>query len=158
MEEGRETLIALYFNMGLLYKDIVDSLAVYHGIVISLRHVKRILRGLALFRRKNYSDVGDIVDFIQDQIQKSGKLNGYRWMYNKVMLHGLKCKKEEVRAILRVLDTEGTEQRRKRRLLRRTYTSKGPNYIWHFDSYDKLKPYGICINGCVDGMMMMVDV
>ena len=96
------------------------------------------------------------MDFIQDQIQKSGKLHGYRWMYNKVMLHGLKCKKEEVRAILRVLDTEGTEQRRKRRLLRRMYTSKGPNYIWHFDSYDKLKPYGICINGCVDGFSRKV--
>ena len=23
--------------------------------------------------------------------------------------------------------------------------------MWHIDSYDKLKPYGICINGCIDG-------
>jgi hypothetical protein len=22
---------------------------------------------------------------------------------------------------------------------------KGPNYIWHIDNYDKLKPFGICI-------------
>lgn len=25
-------------------------------------------------------------------------------------------------------------------------TYKGPNFCWHIDSYDKLKPYGICIN------------
>ena len=23
--------------------------------------------------------------------------------------------------------------------------------MWHLDSYDKIKRYGICINGCVDG-------
>ena len=23
--------------------------------------------------------------------------------------------------------------------------------MWHIDSYDNLKPYGICINGCIDG-------
>ena len=23
--------------------------------------------------------------------------------------------------------------------------------MWHIDSYDKLKPYGIAINGCIDG-------
>ncbi|CAC5426268.1 unnamed protein product [Mytilus coruscus] len=29
--------------------------------------------------------------------------------------------------------------------------NNGPNYIWHMDGYDKLKPYGICIHGCIDG-------
>jgi hypothetical protein len=149
--DDMDALISLYFNMGLLYKDIVNILALQHGMVISLCSVERLLRGMSLSRRKNYSRIVDTVDFIQGQIQTSGKLHGYRWMYNKAMLHGFKCKKEDVRTILRVLDGEGTEQRRKRRLSRRSYTSKGPNYIWHFDSYDKLKTYGICINGCVDG-------
>ena len=27
----------------------------------------------------------------------------------------------------------------------------GPNFIWHVDGYDKLKPYGLCINACIDG-------
>ncbi|KAK0154047.1 hypothetical protein N1851_003868 [Merluccius polli] len=27
----------------------------------------------------------------------------------------------------------------------------GPNYMWHMDSYDKLTPFGIGINGCIDG-------
>lgn len=28
---------------------------------------------------------------------------------------------------------------------------QGPNFIWHVDSYDKLKPFGFPINGCIDG-------
>ena len=28
---------------------------------------------------------------------------------------------------------------------------KGPNYIWHIDGYDKLKPYGFCVHGAIDG-------
>ena len=27
----------------------------------------------------------------------------------------------------------------------------GPNFCWHADGYDKLKPYGVPIHGCVDG-------
>ena len=28
---------------------------------------------------------------------------------------------------------------------------KGPNHIWHIDGNDKLKPFGFCISGCIDG-------
>ena len=28
---------------------------------------------------------------------------------------------------------------------------QGPNYIWHCDGNDKLKKYGFCIHGCIDG-------
>ena len=31
----------------------------------------------------------------------------------------------------------------KRRLRRRQYHSKGPDFLWHIDSYDKLKQYGL---------------
>ena len=27
----------------------------------------------------------------------------------------------------------------------------GPNFIWHIDGYDKLKPYGFCVHGAIDG-------
>ncbi|KAG5876634.1 hypothetical protein JTB14_005050 [Gonioctena quinquepunctata] len=58
---------------------------------------------------------------------------------------------ESVRLALNILDPEGVTLRRKNRLRRREYFSKGPNFLWHIDSYDKLKPYGIAINGCIDG-------
>ncbi|KAG5884206.1 hypothetical protein JTB14_030808 [Gonioctena quinquepunctata] len=58
---------------------------------------------------------------------------------------------ESVRLALNILDPEGVTLCRRNRLRRREYFSKGPNFLWHIDSYDKLKPYGIAINGCIDG-------
>ena len=52
---------------------------------------------------------------------------------------------------LRELDPDGVESRRKKRLCRRVYHSKGPNFIWHIDGHDKLKPYGFSVHGCIDG-------
>ena len=31
----------------------------------------------------------------------------------------------------------------------------GPD-LWHVDSYDKLKPYGFTIHGCVDGLIQFL--
>ncbi|KAF3850028.1 hypothetical protein F7725_019747 [Dissostichus mawsoni] len=72
-------------------------------------------------------------------------------MYAKCRVHGLRVRKEDVRLVLKELDPRGVALRQAGRLRRRRYFSKGPNFIWHLDSYDKLKPYGICINGCIDG-------
>ena len=41
--------------------------------------------------------------------------------------------------------------RKRRRPQRRKYANPGPNNVWHIDGYDKLKPYGISIHGCIDG-------
>jgi hypothetical protein len=53
--------------------------------------------------------------------------------------------------LVKEIDPEGTEMRRAHRLKRRVYHNPGPNYAWHCDGYDKLKPYGFPIHGCVDG-------
>ena len=37
------------------------------------------------------------------------------------------------------------------RLVRHRYYAQSPNYVWHVDGYDKLKPYGFCIHGAIDG-------
>ena len=34
---------------------------------------------------------------------------------------------------------------------RRTYQNTGPDDAWHCDGYDKLKPFGFPIHGCIDG-------
>ena len=49
------------------------------------------------------------------------------------------------------LDPAGVDARRRRTLRRRLYYSKGPNWVWHLDGYDKLKPFGFEIHGCIDG-------
>ena len=74
----RNAVIKLCFDMGVLYRDIIAILAIECGVVISLRQLKRVLKELGLFRRKNYSDVGDVVEFISNQLHGSGCLHGYR--------------------------------------------------------------------------------
>ena len=59
--------------------------------------------------------------------------------------------RHDVRLILRELDPEGVELRKARRRRRRMYFARGPNFVWHFDGYDKLKPYGLCISGGICG-------
>ena len=49
------------------------------------------------------------------------------------------------------LDPCGTENRCRRRFVRRAYQSMGPNETWHVDGYDKLKPFGIAVSGWFDG-------
>lgn len=144
-------LVRLYFTLGLYYKDIVALLASRHGCILSERHLKRILKSNRMFRRKGYTPLDRVIQFIGEQLQTSGQLCGYRWMYTKCKENGLQVKKEEVRLIMKELDPRGVELRGRRRLHRRSYFAKGPNYIWHMDSYDKLKPFGICIYGCIDG-------
>ena len=52
---------------------------------------------------------------------------------------------------MREVDPRGVEQRKSRYLRCRMYVSPGPNFCWHIDRYDKLKPFGFSIHGCVDG-------
>lgn len=80
-----------------------------------------------------------------------GQLHGYKWMHTKCLENGYVIDQETVRIILKCIDPEGVRCRTKRRLRRREYSNPGPNYLWHLDGYDKLKPYGICIHGCIDG-------
>lgn len=146
-----EQLIRLYFDLGMSYNNILSALLRRHGILISRKRLLQVLKDNRLGRRRNFADLDSVFDFVQQQLQGSGKMHGYRWMFTKCRESGLKAKKEDVRMILAELDPEGSASRQKRRLYRRQYFSKGPNYIWHIDSYDKLKPFGVCINGCIDG-------
>jgi len=146
----RDFFVRLYFDIGMLYKDIVFVLSEKHGITISQRHLKRRLAGLNL-RRRRYTNLANVVEFIKEEMNGSGQLHGYRIMFAKCKDRGLQVRKEDVRLILQVMDPEGVQMRVSRRLVRRAYFAQGPNFIWHIDGYDKVKPYGLCISGCIDG-------
>lgn len=146
----RDVLAEFYFQLGLKYKEIVYILATKHDIFISERHLKQKFKDLVLVHRR-YCDVAQVITFIQSELQGSGRLHGYRMMHLKCLAHGLSVRKEDVRLILRELDPEGVGIRLTRRLVRRSYSAPGPNFIWHVDGYDKLKPFGLCISGCIDG-------
>ena len=56
-----------------------------------------------------------------------------------------------VAQIMKELDSVGADAKRRRTLRRRLCYSKGPSWVLHLDGYDKLKPFGFEIHGCIDG-------
>ena len=65
--------------------------------------------------------------------------------------HCMVVKRETVRVIMKYLDPEGVFSRPRRVFRRRQYSFQGPNYMWHLDGYDKLKPFGFAIHGAING-------
>ena len=74
---------------------------------------------------------------------------GYKYMHQNLCSRGLLVSRETVQII--ILDPAGVERRSDRKLQHRTYRRPGPNFTWYVDGYDKLKPFGFCIHGRVDG-------
>ncbi|XP_065888426.1 uncharacterized protein [Dysidea avara] len=64
--------------------------------------------------------------------------------------HKLRVGRDTVMMLSAVNDPDGALERKKHKLKRREYHSKGPDFIWHMDGY-KLKPFGFAIHGCIDG-------
>ena len=146
-------VIKVLFQLAISYKDIVEVLKIRLGIELSERHLKRLLKAHGLRRRAYDEDVNAtaVIDFISSQLQGSGRMHGYRWMHIKCIQAGHHVRRDVVQMICRALDPTGVELRRRHRLTRRQYFAAGPDFIWHLDGYDKLKPYGVCISGCIDG-------
>ena len=114
--------------------------------------MKRILRRLGCSRRRFQSNLDEIVEAVEKEFKGSGSVLGYRAMHQRLLnQYGLLTTREVVRHVLKIFDPEGVEHRLRHRLRRTVYRSKGPNYLWHRDGYDKLKPFGFCIHGAIDG-------
>jgi prepilin signal peptidase PulO-like enzyme (type II secretory pathway) len=75
---GRDSLVQQYFDLGLNYVEIISFLLLTHGISLSLRQLKRILRRKGLTRRQNYSDPAEVVAAVGRELRGSGSLIGYR--------------------------------------------------------------------------------
>ena len=124
----------------------------YHGIQISKSTLLKKLKEYGLQRRGNTIDRDHVRRCIREELDGSGKLLGYRAMWKRLKTkYDLQIPRLVVQTILRELDPEGSRLRKANRLRRRSYVNPGPNYCWHADEYDKLKPYGFPIQGCIDG-------
>jgi hypothetical protein len=154
-EETRENLIAHYFQAGLSNKDILQALSFKHEIKLSLRHLKRLLQKMGLRRfpgRLGEAPRQEIVEAIRQELKGSGQSLGYRAMWQRLkQQHGLQVKRDTVLQLLWELDPEGVNRRKSKSIKRRKYISPGPSYTWHVDGYDKLKPFGFCLHGAIDG-------
>lgn len=150
-----QEVIASYFNQGYTNSEIIGFLAMIHGVVIGLSTLKRWLRRLRLKRaqRANESPLEDIVSAILLEMDGSvGSFVGYREMTRRLRIkHHLLVRRDTVMRSLRIIDPEGVQLRKRRRLKRRKYNTPGPNFLWHMDGWDKLKPYGFCVHAGIDG-------
>ena len=136
------------------YKEIVAILLSRHGIRLCLRQVKRVLKQLNLRRRGGniYASLESIIPAILGELSGSGQCIGYRSMWKRLLRdHNLMVKRKTVEDLMHIIDPIGVAVRRAHRLKRRIYVTKGSNYLWHTDGYDKLKPFGFAIHGCIDG-------
>ena len=78
-------------------------------------------------------------------------MGGYRSVWHTLRLDGIQVPQQVVATVVREPDPLGCEMRKVKRLKRRKYYAPGPNFCWHIDGYDKLKPFGFPIDGCIDG-------
>lgn len=104
-------------------------------------------------RKRGSIEVSDheIKSAITKEIDSKPYTVGYRCMYDTLRMRGLQVRRDSVMQFMKEIDPIGCEFRRRRRIIRRIYKSSGPNDTWHIDGYDKLKPYGLSIHGCIDG-------
>jgi hypothetical protein len=76
--------------------------------------------------------------------------------HSLTMGHGNTTPRGLVQRLMKEIDPDGCELRKRRRLRRRSYWSSCPNHTWHIDGFDKLKDFGFPIHGCVDGFSRKV--
>ena len=143
-----------YFRKGYTYLEMLEFLKVHHKRTISLSTLKRYLKKMNCFRRPLFGrriNFNEVKEIVQEELYGSGSNLGYRRVWSHLSSSGILLRREDVGLALRELDPENVDKRQRRRLRRRKYRNSGPNYVWHIDGHDKLKPYGISIHGCIDG-------
>lgn len=153
LNEKKDVVVG-YFNDGYTYAEIIEMLRVKDRVKTSMSTLKRFFRSNRLYKRplQNRRDEDLVLkQAISEELEGSSGNLGYRRMHRILLTKGLMCRREDVRRFLLELDPVGVNIRRKHRLRRRKYRSRGPGYVWHIDGHDKIKPYGFSIHGCIDG-------
>jgi transposase len=151
MSKYCEQVISNYFYNGYSYNEIRHLLKFMHGVDVSERTLHRVLRKLGLYRRGHSSSTISIINFVEKELSGSGSCIGYRQMHQRCIKARLCVSRKTVSVTVKALDPIGVEERKRKYLKRRKYFAKGPNWVWHLDGYDKLKPYGFSIHGAIDG-------
>lgn len=106
---------------------------------------KKVLKKKNLKRRIAFTSDDIVAAYVWEKLKAAGSV-GYRSMWQRLVNdHRLRVSRDKVLSLLRHIDSDGIGLRKRHRLKRR------PNYVWHVDGYDKLKPYGICVHGAIDG-------
>ena len=150
-EHRMDELIRTYFFKGFTYKEICLFLQESHDCIISIASLKRKLKQLGLRRRLSHYAIDSVRAKIFQMLDGPNSSLGYRAVWHHLQMEGTRVPRKIVATLLQEIDPQGVQERRAHRLRRRVYQNRGPNAAWHCDGYDKLKPYGFPIHGCIDG-------
>ena len=135
-----EEIIHFYFYRGFHYEEILNFLQKFHDKEMSLSTLKRRIKKYGLQRKNSDYDLDVVRDAVRSLLDGPGCCRGYRAIWHTLQMNGVTVPRVVVAELLRELDPEGVQERSMRRLKRRVYRNPGPNYSWHCDGYDKLKP------------------
>ena len=127
-EKDVNEVIKRYFHRGYPYDAIVGLLKKREGLQMCVRTLKRRLRCLGLKRKGNAKimDDSEIRNVIREEMEGPGSLSGYRSIWHALRLrHHVHVPRNLVAKIMKEIDPDGVEERRSRRLKRRTFSSKG---------------------------------
>ena len=146
-----EELIRSYCYGGFKYDEIRELLEKNHDINMSIATLKRQVKAYGRKRKKPEYDVNEVREKIRGLLDGPGCSGGYRTVWHTLEMQGIRVPRKILQEILKDVDPDGTAERKAHRLQWRTYHNRGPNDVWHCDGYDKLKPFGFPIHGCIDG-------
>ncbi|CAB4027725.1 Hypothetical predicted protein [Paramuricea clavata] len=74
---SRDEIIEKYFHLGLSNAEILGFIVNFHGIRLSLRQLKRILRRRKCKRRNDQDNLEDVVCAIENELKGSGSVIGW---------------------------------------------------------------------------------
>ena len=154
-DEFEEKWIKHYFENGYEYKEILEFLEKYHDVKISLSTLLRRLRSYGLQRKIkagiSIETVTLACEFLESNLEGPASSNGYRANWHSLQSRGIQIPRNLVQILQKQLDPAGTHLRRRNRLKRRVYSNIGPDFSWHIDGHDKIKPFGFPIHAAIDG-------
>ena len=133
---NRDNLIRSYFLQGFTNAEIAGFLALHHGIILSVRTVKRILKRLKL-RRVKCNNKSPLEEILEELEVSCGSFMGYCQLTRHLRRkYNLQVKRDTVMKFVRIIDAEGVECRKRRRLVGaaehslRTIQCEGQSYPW----------------------------
>ena len=143
-----------HFEGSFAHTEILEFLRVRHVYIISLSTLKRMLMEKEMRKRPLEvvrNDTSYISEAVKDDLSGSGADIGYRRIHKALKSKGYICRRDDLRQIVKQLDPDSVKLRARRRLHRRRHVADNPNFVWHLDRHDKLKPFCFNIHGCIDG-------
>ncbi|CAK8697395.1 unnamed protein product [Clavelina lepadiformis] len=88
---------------------------------------------------------------IEESLDGPSSFGRYPSVWHTLQMEGLRVPRLYVADVVCNIESKGCEVRKAHRLREREYYNPGPNYAWHTNGYDKLKPFGFSVHGAIDG-------